>query len=527
MNLCHHKKQLSMLLIFCLFSLTTFAQKSDTKKALDVITTHKLKTHIDYLASDSLLGRNTPSPGLDTAAAYIMREFKKYGIQPVNGTYFQPLPLVITSLGEENIVEIDNKGEKSSLKIKTQFVPFEITANAETSGALIFAGYGITAPEYNYDDYNGLDVKGKIVVVMRHEPGEDDTASVFLGKKSTKHAFMDTKAENAIKHGAVGMLVLTDPLNHQMVTPRGFPWPSLSKIIPKDALPMHLIDSITKIPVVHVGKEVVNILFGSLDSLKSIQKSIDAMLKPISFDYPSINVRIKTSIVETKIKTNNVIGIIPGSDSGLKNEYLVVGAHYDHVGYNKEHSETEDYILNGADDNASGTSGMLAVAEAFSKMKTKPKRSVLFMAFSGEEKGLYGSAAYVGKPLFPLEQTVAMLNMDMISRNGIDTLFLEGAELSPDLVNIVKAENIGIEFKLQLNEDEHVGGSDHASFYEKKVPFIFFFAGLHPDYHTVRDNPGTINPEKAARIAKLVFKTAWYVANDNKGYKLIEKQTHP
>jgi hypothetical protein len=347
---------------------------------------------------------------------------------------------------------------------------------------------------------------------------------VFLGKESSTHAFNETKTANAIAHGAVGVIVITDPLNHQITTPRGFPWPSLSRLLPHDALPMILSDTTQKIPVIHAGKEIVNQLFGSFDSLRSIQVMIDRNLKPMSKAFPNVSVKMKVVLNENVVNANNVIGIIPGSDPALKNQYLVVGGHYDHVGFNKEHKEGEDYINNGADDNASGTAGVLAVAEAFSKMKVKPKRSVLFMAFSGEEKGLFGSEAYVRKPLFPLANTVAMLNLDMISRNSIDSLYLDGGVYSPDLTEIVKTQNKGVGFKLQINKDDHVDGSDHASFFHKKVPFVFFFAGLHNDYHTVRDNPDTIDAAKAARISQLVFKTAWFVANDNKRYKIIEKK---
>lgn len=523
MNIHLINKQLILLTAFTFFVFSGIAQKANPGKAMEVITGSKMKAHIDFLASDELLGRNTPSPGLDTAAAYIARTFAKFGVQPVNGSFFHPVPLVIQSLGNDNFVEITSNGTVQSLKIKTEFVPYEISANGEASGQVVFAGYGITAPEYNYDDYANIDVRGKIVVVMRHEPGEDEPGSVFKGIENTQYAFNDAKAENAIKRGAVGLLIVTDPLNHQMITPRGFPWPSLSRILPDDALPMTLSDTSQRIPVVHVGKEVINLLFESVDSLKSIQRKIDSTLTPMSREFPSISVKMKTSVVGNEVKTNNIIGIIPGTDPKLKNEYVIVGAHYDHVGFIKNQPEGTDYIINGADDNASGTAGLLAVAEAFSAIKIKPKRSVLLMAFSAEEKGLFGSEAYVRRPIFPLANTVAMLNMDMISRNHIDSLDLEGANVSPDLVKIVQSENKGVNLKISLNKDEHVGGSDHASFYKKNIPFLFFFAGLHSDYHTVRDNPDSINPDKAARISRLVFKTTWYIANDNKRYRLLEK----
>lgn len=512
-------KLLVVLLTICFPSL---AQKINPDPGLQSITSQKLQSHINYLASDALLGRNTPSTGLDSAAAYISAEFKKFGIQPVQGTYFNSLHLVVRSLGTDNSLDVSKNGISQSLKIKTDFVPFEVSADGDATGNIVFAGYGITAPEYHYDDYSGIDVKGKIVLALRHEPGEDDTASIFDGSKSTKYAFTETKMENAIAHGAVGLILVTDPLNHQMLTPRGFPWPSLSRLLPEDALPMTMDGDMKRIPVVHAGKEIINLLFGSVDSLKQIQSSIDKQFKPLSITFPDITVKMKTSIRENIIKANNVIGILPGSDPVLKNEYLVIGAHYDHDGFKKDHADGEDYILNGADDNASGTSGVLAVAEAFSKMKNKPKRSVLFMTFAGEEKGLLGSESYVRKPLFPLEKTVAMLNMDMISRNSIDSLNLEGASLSPDITSIIEEQNKKIGFKIK-KEDHFMGGSDHASFYKHQVPFAFFFAGLHPDYHTVRDNPETINSDKAARISRLVFLTAWYIANDNNYYKIISK----
>lgn len=520
MNFYPTLRQLLAVVVAGFIAVPTSAQVSKPGNGIEVITESKLKSHIDYLASDALLGRKTPSPGLDSAAAYIAREFQKYGIKSFNGTYTHPLPLVMRSLGNDNHVSFLKQGEKISLKIKTGFVPFEITANGECSGNVVFAGYGITAPEYGYDDYTGIDAKGKIVLVLRHEPGEDDPESVFNGKYSTKYSSTEVKAKIAMEHGAVGLLVVTDPLNHPIINPRGYPWPSLFSFIEKDDLPIRLSDASQRIPVVHVGKEAVNLLFGSVDSLKHIQMTIDKDFKPVSVEFSSITASIKTSIEELPVKTSNVIGFIEGADPGLKKECLIIGAHYDHVGFRSGFAEGADSILNGADDNASGTAGLLAVAEAFSKMKVKPQRSVLFIAFSGEEKGLLGSEAYVRKPLFPLENTIAMLNMDMISRNHIDTLFLEGGRLSPDLTTIVNKENDNIGLKLQIDEERYVGGSDHATFYRKNTPFVFFFSGLHRDYHTVRDNPGAINAKKAARVSQLVFKTAWSVSNDNKRYEL-------
>ncbi len=513
-----------LFLILSIPFVNSLAQSNVPSDVLEQITADKVSSHINLLASDALLGRDTPSAGLDSAAAYIVSKFRKYGLQPVNGSFLYPVPLIIKSLGTDNVLEIDRAGIVQKLKIKSQFIPFENSANDSATGTLLFAGYGITAPEYNYDDYEDVDAAGKIVLVMQHEPGEEDAASVFNGKDPTKYSSIVYKMENAIQHGATGVLVITGPLHHLMINPRGYPWPSLSKIIPDDALPLILKDKDEKaLPIVHVGKEFMNMLFGSVDSLKSLQAYMDHNMRPQSKEFPDIQVKMKTNIIETQIKSDNVIGLLPGSDPELKNEYLVIGAHYDHLGFSDEHAEGEDYIYNGADDNASGTAGVLLLAEAFVKAETSPKRSVLFMTFSGEEKGLFGSTAYARDPSVPLENTIAMLNLDMISRNHPDTLQIRGAALSPDLTEIVKNENRSIGFELLLDKSKSVSGSDHVPFYNRNIPVIFFFTGTHDDYHTVRDNPDAIDADKAAQVIRLVFRTAWNIANDDRYYKVIHE----
>jgi aminopeptidase YwaD len=512
--------------LFLLLTLTFGAQGQKVpKKVLKEFTSEKFQAHINYLASDAMLGRNTPSTGLDSAAAYIANEFKKYGLEPVNGSYFQPLPLVITNLGEDNRVLVEKDGQQHALDISTQFVPFEMTANAEVIGELVFAGYGITSVENQYDDYANIDVKGKIVLILSHGPRENDTASPFFNRGRNRLNSLDLKVQNAIDHGAVGILYVTDPLNHLLIKPRGYPWPTLQKNTTREMGQPRLKGPETKkILVVHVGKEVIELAFGSVDSLKNLQASMDGNMKSASRSLQGMKATIKTSIDEKTVPAQNVIGLLPGNDPKLRDEILIIGGHYDHVGFRREHKDGDDYIMNGADDNASGTTGMLMTAEAFSNMNKKPARSVLFIAFAGEEKGLYGSISYVNAPLFPLEKTVGMLNLDMISRNGVDSLFLEGAVMSPDLTSIVQKANEQVGMKLTLGQETYMSGSDHAPFFNKKVPFVFFFAGLHPDYHTIRDNPNTINAVKGARVSKLVFLTAWTVSNENKRYKVLEKK---
>lgn len=503
---------------------TPFGLTHDMLVGEKAIISDIIRKDIFYLASDSLKGRNTPSPELDIAANYIASEFKSFGLQPVNGSYFQNVNLAIVNLGEDNHLVISKDDKETSFKIKNEFTPFEITANKEANAPIVFAGYGITAPEYNYDDYANIDVKGKIVFVLRHEPGEEDSSSVFMGKKMSEFSQVNTKAKIAIEHGAIGMLVATDPLNHNSLTPRGFPWPSLSKNIPEDALPMSLrMEEEKKIPVVQVGEEVINLLFGSVDSLKNIQTEIDNYLKPKTFDFTGTTSLLKTSTKVKILSAKNVVGFLEGSDSTLKNEAVIIGAHYDHVGYKKIHDDTTDYIYNGADDNASGTTGVLAIAAGFAAMNQKPKRSVLFITFAGEEKGLSGSQAYVEQPLFPLNNTVAMLNLDMIGRNSEDTIYIIGAPRSPDLANITEEENRSIGFTLSLTQEKYFGGSDHVSFYKKKIPVLFYHSGEHTDYHKVTDHAELINTNKAAKVARLALRTAWRIANEEKYYQIISK----
>jgi hypothetical protein len=482
--------------------------------AADAITAEKARADMAYLASDQLMGRNTPSPQLDTAAAYIARKFARAGLRPLGGSHLQQVKLNVVALGEKNGLRIRTGGKQASYEIKKDFVPFEMTASGEVRASLVFAGYGITAPEYSYDDYAGVDVRGKIVLVLRHEPGEDDTASIFKGRTLTSHANVDTKVRVAKEHGAVGVLVVNDPLNHTLLTPRGFPWPSLSKTIPHDALPITLgADESSKIPVVQVGESVIAQLFGSVDSLRAVQAAIDGAVTPRSFSLQGTEVWIQTSTRIKEMPANNVVGFLEGSDPLLKNQLVVVGAHYDHVGYVKGRPAGEDSIYNGADDNASGTVALLGVAYGLGALRDRPRRSILLIAFAGEEKGLFGSEYYARNPLVPLDSTVAMLNMDMVGRNSIDSLQLIGGASAPDLMRISVEENARVGFLL---EDARLsfGGSDHMSFTKRKVPSLFYHSGLHPEYHKVTDEAQLINDEKVARTARLVFLVALRVASE-------------
>lgn len=493
------------------------------KDALNIIHPSEIRRHVDFLASDSLKGRNTPSPELKMAAQYIAREFESYGLEPPHGSYFQPFKVSRIYLGKPNHLSLIENGTEQRFKIKRDYMPYDITGSKTVEAGIVFAGYGITAPEYGYNDYQGVDVAGKVVLIFRHEPGEKQDTSRFAGRDLTIYGQIRWKVEHAIEKGAVGVMLVTDPLNHRSIRPRGYPWPSLYRKIPDEAVPLTLaLQEKQKVPVVHVGKRIIKKLFGSVDSLKALQERIDRTLTPKSFEIPNIRIRLQTTTrVETAV-TQNVVGYLEGRDHRLKNEVIVLGAHYDHVGYKRHAAPGEDGIYNGADDNASGTSLLLTLARAFGHMPQRPKRSLLFIAFAGEEKGLFGSRVYVKKPLFPLEQTVAMVNFDMVGRNAPDSIMVSSRKRSPDLMRINEEENRYIGLKFDYSLDKFYTRSDQFNFAVRGVPFLFYSSGLHEDYHRVSDHAYKINEYKIAMLAKLAFRVVWRIANTDQRFRLVD-----
>ena len=493
------------------------------ERALKKITEKKIRRHVDYLASDALMGRDTPSPGLEQAARYIAGRFQAFGLQPVRESWYAPFALGKIRLGPDNSLRVASAGDTLSFRIKKDFMPFAGTADRGISAGVVFAGYGISAPEHDYDDYAGIDVQGKIVLVFRHEPGEKDPASPFDGRKASDYSQTKYKIQNAIDHGAAGVLIIQDPLHHRRLKARGFPWPSLYKHIPRDAVPLTLVStSSNKIPAVEISEKVLPVLQLSKSELKKWQQQIDESMTPASRELPGVTVMLRTSTDADIISVNNVAGLLPGSDPVLRDEVVVAGAHYDHVGHQTGVPAEQDSIFNGADDNASGTSLLLALAEAAGSLEQAPKRSILFIAFAAEEKGLLGSRAYVDAPLFPLEKTVAMLNFDMVGRNSPDTVSVCGTTRSPDLIRINEEENRAVGLHLKYDIENLFMRSDQASFARHKIPFLFYSSNLHPDYHKVSDHADKINAEKIARIGRLGFRVLMRIADSSEYYRFTE-----
>lgn len=517
------KQALILILLFGLVICTVFAQEAPAK-GLKQISEPLLKEYIDFLASDEMRGRTAPSEELDKSADYIASQLKSFGIKPVQGSFFQEIPFCSADLDVQRCAFLITRGaETVQFALKTNFTPLFNTGTDNVKGELVFAGYGITAPEYGYDDYENLDVKGKIVLVMKNEPQKNDENSVFDGKKETRYTNVDYKLQNAAAHGAAGFLFVSDPVNSLAITAQGHLWNSL--YLKGKSKPSYNVcqDDKKQIPTVQVDRNVIEAIFGSVDSLKTLQRNIDETLHPQSFCLPETTVTLSVSIEKNEFPTKNVIGWIEGADPALKNEYLVIGAHYDHIGTTSETAVQNDTIMNGADDNASGTAAVMAIAKAFSASGKKPSRSVVFMFFTAEERGLIGSDYYTKNPLFPLNKTVAMLNLDMVGRNGNDTLHVVGEKLNPDLAALVNLEIPKVELKKTEMGMDIYSASDHFPFYQKGISAIALTSGLHKDYHAVSDNPDKINHVKVRKIAQLAYRVAWKIANSNNYYTIIEK----
>jgi aminopeptidase YwaD len=467
--------------------------------------------HVKYLASDDLKGRGNGSPELDKAANYIAGQFRLWGLRPMgdNNTYFQNFEITTgAQIGSKTAFQLNGAG----LKINDEFVPIPFSSTADFEGPVVFAGFGITAPELHYDDYQDIDAKDKIVVVLRHQPQEMDPKSSF---NSTPHASFINKAINAKQHGARGIVFITG-LNHadeEVGQATGG--------IGTDDL---------GIPAVHVKREpVLKLLSDAGKDLAAIQKKIDTDLRPQSFDLPAARGHIATEVIRTRKTVKNVVAAVTGSDTMLQNEWVIVGAHYDHLGLGDQHSLAPSQIgqiHHGADDNASGTAGVLEMARLAARNKHEWKRSVLFIAFAGEELGLFGSSYFTNHPTIPLKNTMAMINMDMIGRLNNDRLFIGGVGTSADFKS--ELEELNKTVKLQLDySDSGYGASDHMSFNAKKIPVLFIFSGLHPDYHKPSDTSDKINSIGAVKILSLVYLMLDKIATDVGRLEYVEVQQPP
>jgi Zn-dependent M28 family amino/carboxypeptidase len=549
----------------------------------------RLREHITYLASDKLEGRRTGMRGADEAAAYIEGEFKKYGLKPAGSTlvasgsrggaeaslYSQYFPYVAgVEPGKGNALTATRRADLTGgapmaidFRVGEDWMPLGFSSNARVEGAVAFVGFGITDAEHSYDDYKGADVRDKIAVALSGTPDGDNPHSRF-----TRSGELRFKAAAARAAGALALVVIASE--------EKFTDDRLSRLRYDNA------GGDAGLPVLVVSRQSAAKILGltGTSDLTEIEKSAALHAAPVqkpsegrapdTIVDPSVTagdilrlptrghevrLAVKTDVVRKNAPAANVVGILEGSDPKLKDEVIVIGAHYDHLGRGGEGSlaPREGEIHHGADDNASGTAGLLELARLFSQERARMRRTVVFVAFSGEEEGLIGSSFYVQHPARPLTQTVAMVNMDMIGRlkdgalnvggvgtadvwrewvaraNGTSSMKVKagaiptqegspasevrdasgGATVSrmdnsltaltgADVRAVVKATTAE-RFQLRLNEDGY-GPSDHSSFYSKQVPVLFFFTGSHEDYHKPSDTADRINYDGEARVLEFV-----------------------
>ena len=450
-----------------------------------LLATAPIEKHVRTLSSDAMEGRGLGTKGLASAATYIEKELKAAKLEPAFGkSYRQKFPVKMgVSLGEKNAI--------AGLKAD-DWTPLAFSSPGSFNAPIVFVGYGIDAPPMNYRELEGIDLKGKVALMLRYEPQEKNDESIFDGRRPSRWSAMRYKAMQARERGAVAVVFVTGPLQDEG----------------KDKLPALVNDgpeSPAGLPVIQVKTSVAN----KWVNLDEFQKAVDADLKPRSRVLDATlsgTVDVKATFAEAE----NVAGIIPGRGK-LKEQVVVIGAHYDHLGYGGRGSmkPNDTGIHNGADDNASGTAAIIVAAQRLNELlkNAKERRTIVVALFSAEESGLGGSAYFVEHSPLPVKNIVAMLNLDMVGAMKDDKLVALGSESAPEWKPLL--ERLGPELKLSIAASgDGYGPSDQTSFYAKQIPVLHFFTGSHERYHTPDDDADAINFAGAEKAAELTARVA-------------------
>ena len=455
---------------------------------------------IKYLSSDEMGGRRPGTPGIELAVDYIVQEYKKAGLKPLeDGTYLQEM-----EVGRQRVMDkektklVFNGANDSELKLELgkNFQQLTARESFDLESELVFVGYGISAFEdHNYDDYADIDVEDKIVVLIRREPQANDESSVFDGARTSRHASGRAKVTAARRAGAAGVIMVNDGATATD--------DELDELIASDRF------GTLSIPFAQIKRSVFNELLKTspltspagktLDTLKKIEDLIDKKLEPISQPIVDCTAQFESVFHINKVKTSNIIGIIEGEGPNA-DETIVIGAHYDHLGdgaYGSRDPQGRREIHNGADDNATGTVAVIELARRINKRDKKPGRRLVFICFTAEEMGLLGAFHYVNDPIYPLEKTAAMINFDMIGWLRENRLTLYNGKTSPQFGPIFEEANSGFGFELKIATG---GGSDQIPFNQKEIPNMFIHTGQNAVYHTPEDDFEAINCEGALKV---------------------------
>jgi aminopeptidase YwaD len=548
-------RHLFLLALIAAIALAVVGQQISTQNSPSV---ERLRTHIEYLASDNLEGRRTGSPGANLAAEYIAREFARYGLRRSIGydtpgmshfeadspnRYLQKFPYIAgVQLGKTNRMLFSNTDNSplKELRPGDDWMPLGFSTNGQVErAAAVFVGFGITASEPKYDDYSPVDARGKIAFAFTGTPDGDNPHGQFARYEDPRW-----KAIAAKNAGAKALILISQQ--------REFTDEPLSRLGYNNS------GGEAGLPVAIISSRVFLAALSESDLTVALGLVKQELMPAVTLKSP---VTLSVDIIRREVAASNVVGILDGSDPTLKNEVIVIGAHYDHLGRGGEGSlaPREGEIHHGADDNASGVAGVLELARLFASQKLRPRRTIVFMAFSGEEEGLLGSNYYVNHPILPLANTIAMINMDMIGRMKDNKLIVGGVGTASDWRQVVAAANAqerimvtgtprsprdmprpsgaalggeaplgaGINgrpvvslafeksFDLTLNEDGF-GPSDHSSFYSKQVPVLFYWTGTHQDYHKPSDTADKINYADEARILNHVSRVVYEIDINDK-----------
>ena len=523
-----------------------------------------------YLSSDELEGRGTETKGLELAAQHIAEAFRQAGLRTdlFDGRPFQEFQLTTSAkVGKNNRVSLvgpaapdGGEPQRIELKLDEDFMPLPMSGSGSFDLPLVFVGYGITAKDVGYDDYEGVDVTGKAVVILRHEPQQADPHSVFDGTKNSAHAPFTRKVSNAFEHGAAAVVFCTDEFEIQKrVTQAYDKWrQALDRLAEAHAeLEQTKAETIEEIevqrgrfdelirqvekwsdriqaendpvlafsrggpggegrdfPVIHCRRAVLD---GAVQTalgtdLATLEEQIDHGFAPKSGPLVGWRLTGEVQIERHRAEVDNVVGVLE-AEGPLAEETLVIGAHYDHLGFGEPGSlaHGNKAIHNGADDNASGVAVLIEIARQLAARGERLPRRVVFVAFAGEERGLLGSGYYVRNPVAPIEQTIAMINLDMVGRLSGDKLIVSGSGTAPSFDGLLDrlAEEQG--FNL-TKKPSGFGPSDHSSFYSKKIPVMHFMTGTHKDYHRPSDDFEKLNIPGMRRIGAMIVDVAEVLA---------------
>jgi hypothetical protein len=510
----------------------------------DAFSPKTIHDEIAYLASDALKGRDTGEQGNEMAARYIAAKFARDGLKPIGTSrerdaaapmdksgYFQPFTFLAGhKVGKNTTLELDysgagpfnilynqgtrvlaSAGKNYSVLYKEPDLlrPSGVSGEGKADGPVVFAGYGIHAPSLGHDDFASQDVRGKVILIIAGSPGDNPHEPLYA------YGSLLRKASAAFDLGVRGILVFS-PQDTEMKAER-FEYQR---------------NDDAGVPVLRISPRLAWTMFNG-EEMKGLVAQADAG-KSVTRTL-SVTAHIEADVHKITKVTANIVGLIEGSDPVLKNEVVVIGGHMDHLGMGSPYSLAKSdapAIHHGADDNASGAAGVMEMGHYFGPKgpgHVRTKRSILLICFTGEELGLYGSEYYVKHPILPLDNTVAMLNMDMVGRLRENKLIVIGSESSPSFSDLLTEVNRSAGLTIAKSGGDFGGGSDHESFENKQIPILFFFTGTHEDYHTPTDTVDKINSEGEAKVLRLVADCAEHVADsaDRPVFHKNEKPTQP